>query len=176
QFSSSPFVLFLAAVMYSSWYGGRIAGLAAVAFGTWASNYFLMGPMSLAGVYQPADILRVSMFALVALLVSDVNSARSAQRRAELLSRQAQAPPKWLDEILDRMPTPLLLIDPATFRVTFANRAAQVIGRDCYPVNPGEAASLPLCSDAGGLLSAEQLPAARAARGERLEGIQIDCH
>src|SRR5262245_43134902 len=54
QFSSSPFVLFLAAVMYSSWYGGRIAGLAAVAFGTWASNYFLMGPMSLAGVYQPA--------------------------------------------------------------------------------------------------------------------------
>jgi hypothetical protein len=32
DFPPIPFMLFLCAVIFSSWYGGRIAGLAAVAF------------------------------------------------------------------------------------------------------------------------------------------------
>jgi signal transduction histidine kinase len=105
QFSSSPFVLFLAAVIYSSWYGGRLAGLAAVAFGTWTSNYFLLTPIGPSGIYRPEDILRVGMFALVALLVSAVNSARSAQRQAELRSREAQAKQEWLNHLSEQRAT-----------------------------------------------------------------------
>jgi PAS domain S-box-containing protein len=65
----------------------------------------------------------------------------------------------WLAAVLDLIPTPLALVEPDTARLTFANRAADRL--------------------AGGELPRDVAPedyALRAARGERLENLELDCH
>src|ERR1043165_3616319 len=41
----TPFALFFAAVMFSTWYGGRNPGLAAIALSALASDYFIIPPL-----------------------------------------------------------------------------------------------------------------------------------
>lgn len=65
----------------------------------------------------------------------------------------------WLAAVLDLIPTPLALVEPDTARLTFANRAADRL--------------------AGGELPRDVAPedyALRAARGERLENLELDWH
>lgn len=63
--------------------------------------------------------------ATVGMQVTDVASLATDRRRAEELAAERLAQQKWFESILDLTPTPLLLLDPATARVTFANRAAE---------------------------------------------------
>ena len=80
-------------------------------------------------------------------------------------------------ELLDGLPTPVVVVEPGTGRVVAANRAArELTGED--PVGAPAAAWLPAdrCRDADGRpLSEEQLPAVRAARGERFRGATVTC-
>ena len=80
-------------------------------------------------------------------------------------------------ELLDGLPTPVVVVEPGTGRVVAANRAAlELTGED--PVGALAAAWLPAdrCRDADGRpLSEEQLPAVRAARGERFRGATVTC-
>ena len=73
--NESPTALFFAAVMVSSWYGGLEAGLLATALATGAINYFIM-PQVYAVVLGPGEIVRISVFLLVALLISSLNALR----------------------------------------------------------------------------------------------------
>jgi PAS domain-containing protein len=68
-------------------------------------------------------------------------------------------------------------VEPGTGRVLAANRAARELSGD-DPVGGSAAAWLPAdrCRDADGRpLAEEQLPAVRAARGERLRGTTVAC-
>jgi PAS domain S-box-containing protein len=80
-------------------------------------------------------------------------------------------------ELLDGLPTPVVVVEPGTGRVLAANRAARELsGED--PVGGPGAAWLPAdrCRDADGRPLAEaQLPAVRAAQGERLRGTTVTC-
>ena len=62
----------------------------------------------------------------------------------------------WYEPLLDLVPSPLLLISPATGRVLFANRAAQRGGRRRLPA---------------GLEAPEQR---RVAAGERFSNLRVD--
>src|SRR3954468_23063204 len=62
-------------------------------------------------------------------------------------------PDGWLETLLDAVPTPLLLVDPATAHVRFANAAAQ---------------ALPDALDT--------LPLERAAAGERLREVEAGAY
>ena len=73
--NESPTALFFAAVMVSSWYGGLEAGLLATALATGAIDYFIMPPVY-AVVLGPGEIVRISVFVLVALLISSLNASR----------------------------------------------------------------------------------------------------
>jgi PAS domain S-box-containing protein len=79
--------------------------------------------------------------------------------------------------LLDGLPTPVVVVEPGSGRVLAANRAAlELTGDD--PVGRPAAAWLPVdrCRDAEGQpLAEEQLPAVRAARGERLRGTIVEC-
>jgi PAS domain S-box-containing protein len=79
-------------------------------------------------------------------------------------------------ELLDGLPTPVVVVEPGG-RVVSANRAARELsGED--PVGGPASAWLPIerCRDADGRpLSEDRLPAVRAARGERLRGALITC-
>lgn len=97
-------------------------------------------------------------------------------RQAELDLCQQQ---KWLEQLLNLMPTPLLLIEPQTARVTFANKAADEVAGGKFPQASSIAdySTLYYSTDAAGNpIPEEQAPGIRVARGERLDGVELDWH
>jgi PAS domain S-box-containing protein len=75
------------------------------------------------------------------------------------------------------MPAAVVVVDPGSGRVLAANRAARELGGD-DPVGGPASAWLPVerCQDGEGrALAEDQLPAVRAARGERLNGTTVAC-
>ena len=91
-------------------------------------------------------------------LSSAVARLEAERMRREMDERMAQQ--RWMQALLDGLPAPLLLADPETAAIGFANKLAQPIAR---AVASGE-----------GSLGAADSPLVRAARGERFENTQID--
>ncbi len=86
---------------------------------------------------------------------------------------------KWLEDLLNLMPMPMLLIESGTAKVTFANVAADKVAGGKFP----KAESLTdyntyyYATDAvGNPIPVEQAPGIRVARGERIEGFELDWH
>ncbi|KYC36467.1 ATPase [Scytonema hofmannii PCC 7110] len=86
---------------------------------------------------------------------------------------------KWLEDLLNLMPMPMLLIESGTAKVTFANVAADKVAGGKFP----KAESLKdyntyyYATDAtGNPIPVEQAPGIRVARGERIEGFELDWH
>ncbi|HEY9667112.1 MAG TPA: PAS domain S-box protein [Coleofasciculaceae cyanobacterium] len=103
-------------------------------------------------------------------------------KREEALREEAvclQNQQKWLEAVLNFLPSPLLLIEPETARVTFANKAADNVAGGEFPKNKPaqEYHSVYYCTDAKGQrIPDDQMPGVRVARGERLEGFEMDWH
>ncbi|MEH1793222.1 PAS domain S-box protein [Nostoc sp.] len=86
---------------------------------------------------------------------------------------------KWLEDVLNLMPRPLLFIEPGTARVTFANRSANELAGGEFP--KGVAAKdyhtvYHYTDAAGDRIPNEQMPGVRVALGERLNGLEVDWH
>ncbi len=84
--------LFYAAVAISVWYGGMAAGLLATVLSTLAIQYFFLPPLHHLAVDDFAHVVRLSVFVLVTLIISSLNSElRAAKRRSQksLLNFQA---------------------------------------------------------------------------------------
>jgi PAS domain S-box-containing protein len=84
-----------------------------------------------------------------------------------------------LEATLDLVPFPTLLVEPGSARILFANRAADELAGGRLPRADGAEryADLYPLTDADGLeIAGERHPAVRAARGERVEGVQVDLH
>jgi PAS domain S-box-containing protein len=100
----------------------------------------------------------------------------TSRKQAEELQQNQQ---KWLEDVLNLMPRPLLFIEPGTARVTFANRAANELAGGDFPkgIPAEEYHTVYYCTDAAGnRISNEQMPGVRVARGERLNGMEMDWH
>ncbi|WP_228060489.1 MULTISPECIES: PAS domain S-box protein [unclassified Coleofasciculus] len=107
--------------------------------------------------------------------ISDRIQEEALREQAEILENQQ----KWLEAVLNLLPSPLLLIEPGTAQVTFANRAAAEMAGGEFPKNvPGEDYhTVYYCTDATGQrIPDDQMPGVRLARGERLEGFEMDWH
>ncbi|HEY9830456.1 MAG TPA: PAS domain S-box protein, partial [Stenomitos sp.] len=112
-------------------------------------------------------------------MITDVSERKRAE--AALLEQAAtwQNQQSWLESVLNFLPSPLLLIEPGTARVTFANRAADEMAGGEFPKNkPGEEYhTVYYCTDAQGeRIPDDQMPGVRVARGERLNGFEMDWH
>ncbi|MEH2058083.1 MAG: PAS domain S-box protein [Nostoc sp.] len=86
---------------------------------------------------------------------------------------------KWLEDVLNLMPRPLLFIEPGTARVTFANRSADELAGGEFPkgVPAAEYHTVYHYTDAAGdRIPNEQMPGVRVALGERLNGLEVDWH
>ena len=77
---------------------------------------------------------------------------------------------QWLEHLFDVMPAPLLLIEPGTARVIFANKAANEMAGDKFPL----AQSQEEYSELYGFTNAEAKLMKRVALGERLQGVEIN--
>jgi signal transduction histidine kinase len=87
-----PTALFLAAVAVTAWRAGLGASLLATALSAWAVDYFFISPVR--GLELTLDnVVRSSVFVLVALLISYIDDARrrAAEERDRLLARERAA-------------------------------------------------------------------------------------
>jgi PAS domain S-box-containing protein len=97
----------------------------------------------------------------------------AALRESEQLLRNQH---HWLEGVLNLMPVPLLLIEPGTARVLFANRAAHEMAGGSFPLGrPADEYHLvyELTDAEGCRLPNDAMPGIRAARGERLDGSEV---
>jgi signal transduction histidine kinase len=98
----------------------------------------------------------------------------------QVLARQAvEHQQKWLEAVLDLMPMPVVMVEPGTGDLTFSNAAAdrlhgRVIPKDVPASEYGEV--FHVTDQEGRRLSREEMPAARVARGERLDGLEVTWH
>jgi PAS domain S-box-containing protein len=100
----------------------------------------------------------------------------TVRKQAEEILQNQQ---KWLKDVLNLMPRPLLFIEPGTARVTFANRAADELAGGEYPkyIPAEEYHTAYYCTDkAGDRIPNDQMPGVRVARGESLDGFEMDWH
>ncbi|UJR80037.1 ATP-binding protein [Sandaracinus amylolyticus] len=99
------------------------------------------------------------------------HAAQDAQVRAEERSAEAIAQRRQLERVLDLAPVPLVLVDPAQARVTFANEAADRLAAGRFT---RDGKSTIVCEDLRGRpLPDSDSPMSRVARGERLEGVPL---
>ncbi|WP_414576167.1 PAS domain S-box protein [Anabaena sp. CCY 9402-a] len=127
----------------------------------------------------------VNLLEYVAPLFDEEGNSRGAigaflditgRKQAEELLRNQQ---QWLEYVLNLMPRPLLFIQPGTARVIFANRAADELAGGEFPkgIPAADYHTAYYCTDAdGNQIPNEQMPGVRVARGERLEGHELDWH
>jgi PAS domain S-box-containing protein len=100
----------------------------------------------------------------------------TVRKRAEEVVQNQQ---KWLEDAVNLMPTPLLFIEPKTARVTFANRAADELAGGKFPLAQcveDYYTTYYSTDGAGNPITSEQAPGVRVARGERLDGVELNWH
>ncbi|MBD2364100.1 PAS domain S-box protein [Anabaena minutissima FACHB-250] len=86
---------------------------------------------------------------------------------------------KWLETVLDLMPTPMVFVEPVTAKVTFSNRIANELAGGDIPKNKSldEYPNAYYCTDANGdRIPTERMPAVLLAQGERLQNYQMNWH
>ena len=87
----SPFPIFLAAVTLSAWRGGMGPGLVATIIGVAALDFLFFQPTYTLVVHYATDAVNLTVFALVALLISSLNARlRTALQRADLARAEAE--------------------------------------------------------------------------------------
>lgn len=98
----APFMLSLAAVMVSGWYGGLGPGLFATALAMLIGDYFFMEPFYQLGSFSPAQRIRLVIFVVEGTVVSVLcQTLQTARRRAEENEAEARGLQKDLLEITD---------------------------------------------------------------------------
>ena len=114
----SAFLLFLAAVAVSAWYGGVGAALLATALGALVADYLFEDPQFTLAITSPLDLLRLLVFGAAALFITLISEARS---RAEARSReQAARLQATLTSIADGV-----IVTDMLGRVVFMNSVAE---------------------------------------------------
>ena len=105
-------------------------------------------------------------------------TSRQTHAGASILARASVGISRdLLEATLDLVPVPALLVEPGTARTLFANEAAHTLAGGRFP-QAEEAARYaemyPLTDPDGTPLASDSHPAVRAARGERIEGCQVE--
>src|SRR5687768_11556584 len=113
----TPFALFYAAVLISTWYGGRNPGLLATALSALVSDLFLISPLYSLRL-KTVNFLEEAVFIAVALVIVAVISAH---QRSEKSMRESEGRYRLLFE---SNPHPMWVYDLETLRFLTVNAAA----------------------------------------------------
>ncbi|MCY1021763.1 PAS domain-containing protein [Pyxidicoccus sp. MSG2] len=109
----------------------------------------------------------------------DVTEHVQSRKRAEELAAHLSNQQQWLESVLNLLPIPFMLIEPGTGRALFANQATHRMAGGVFPLGiptEGYDAVYRITDDAGRPTPGEQIPGARAARGERLQQVPAVWH
>jgi signal transduction histidine kinase/ActR/RegA family two-component response regulator len=133
-------------------------------------------PFGVLGIYSTNKSKLTSDDISYSQAIANVLSMAIERKRGEEHLENQQ---KWLEGVFDLMPVAALFIEPGTAKVTFANRAANEIAGGEFPKGKSadEYHTVYYCTDSDGKrIPDDQMPGVQAARGERLDGFQIDWH
>jgi K+-sensing histidine kinase KdpD len=194
----SPFPLFLASVMLSTWFGGIGPGILATVIGALAGTYFFLGESHSFQLTTATSATRLLVYTLVAVLISWLNEKlRIAQRRAETARAVAEstaAEMQSVERISMASLAHLTLNDLLEALLTSVREALAVDGvrvlllseddralrvRASTGLSPGNAANarLPLsqglagqCAERGTAILAHELPGSAGDEGDRWDG------
>ena len=85
---------------------------------------------------------------------------------------------RWLETLLEHLPTPTVLIDPDTGAITFANRAADRLAGGSFPRGTPEQrdanGDYRAFHPGGRPMTRDEMPGTLLARGERVEGLELE--
>lgn len=104
--------------------------------------------------------------------VKDITESRRAERERERLHTQVEQERQWLNTVLDRSPVGIILVQRAgeEIRLRANQRAEALMGHPISPEGGTQQYAGQVCDVAGRALPAEELPSARALRGESIAG------
>jgi len=77
-------LLFVAAVTVSSWYGGLLGGVLATGLSAFLWTLLVVPPTLSLSLGEFADILRLTLFSLLAMLITGLNAARIRSEKDQL--------------------------------------------------------------------------------------------
>jgi signal transduction histidine kinase/CheY-like chemotaxis protein len=133
-------------------------------------------PFGVLGIYSTRKAKLTSDDINFAQAIANVLSMAIERKRGEEHLENQQ---RWLEGVFDLMPVAAVFIEPGTAKVTFANRAANEIAGGEFPKGKpaGEYHTAYYCTDSEGKrIPDDRMPGVQAARGERLDGSQLDWH
>ncbi len=107
---------------------------------------------------------------------NDITERLRARRKVEALATQLANQQRWLESLLDLSPIPLVLVEPASGEVTFANRAADALAGGRFPrERPDLRPELirEMSYPDGTPVEPSDTPMSRAVRGEKLEAFAV---
>ncbi|HEY9695921.1 MAG TPA: PAS domain S-box protein [Trichocoleus sp.] len=117
---------------------------------------------------------------LAAVVVfQDITERQHTERLLRQQAEDLENQQKWLEAVLDLMPTPTVFVEPETAKIIFANRIANELAGGDLPKNKSldEYANAYYCTDAqGDRIAIDQMPAVLVARGERLQSYEMNWH
>ena len=133
----SPFLLFFAAVIVSTWYGGLGPGLLATALAAFISDYFFLGSAYSVLGNRPGQILELGLFVLQGVLVNMLISAlQAAKHRAEVSRLKAERQQESLQQSEERFRLlvedvkdyAIFMLDPTAHFVSWNIGAERILG------------------------------------------------
>ncbi len=157
------FLLFLAAVMVTAWYGGLKPGLVATFLSTWIIAFFLLQPR-LQFTLSWNDALRLTVFVAVATLISALSESR---KRANESLREAN---QSLQALVEATPLAIVVLDVDT-KVRLWNPAAERL----FGWTAQEVRYLPLPIVAPDAEEAFRAKMEAARRGSVFTGCEMRC-
>jgi PAS domain S-box-containing protein len=157
------FLLFLAAVVVTAWYGGLKPGLVATFLSTWIIGFFLLQPR-LQFTLSWSDALRLTVFVAVATLISALSESR---KRANESLREAN---QSLQALVEASPVAIVVLDTDT-KVRLWNPAAERL----FGWSAQEARYLPLPIIAPDGEEAFRVNLEAARRGSVFTGCEMRC-
>lgn len=98
----------------------------------------------------------------------DISDEMHALRQVEQLAQELSTQQQWLNNLLNLLPVPVLLLDPRQMQVVFANKAADRFAGGVFPKLCLGGDALP--PELGPFATTFGPPAMRAAAGERFSG------
>lgn len=115
----------------------------------------------------------------VAVYFRDVTDRKQTETILRQQTEALKNQQKWLEAVLDLMPTPTVFIEPETAKLLFSNRIANELAGGDLPkhILLDHYADAYYCTDVhGDRISPERMPAALIAQGQRLENYEMNWH
>ncbi|RKG76264.1 PAS domain S-box protein [Corallococcus exercitus] len=128
--------------------------------------------------YQPLRDVNGQVDSVLSFSI-DVTERVEARKKLEEWAASLRNQQQWLEAVLDRTPVALILVEPRTGRVLFANQVARQMAGGDFPGGLREetySGEHRFTDEAGREMTMDEIPGVRAAKGASVHGEPVVWH